>query len=282
MSHSELPLELSQEYRRQLRALLPYVASHATVSNLVSAHRDAEGKLVYDSPVLNRPWEWIENLGDNPILDAKDEEKERQEKARLGMKYLIKNSASLSLETFGARIPGDGILHNIATEDDPRVEGNIRFFEDGLSAESVFERDWRQTRLELGTESSTSSGRTKGDDGDESDALPALTQIAKTPSTPRKPSPTCSAGSRITTTSIRHSPGLGSIKELAASPEGDAVEIESVTSNYQKSTKRKAESDEEPKAIEGPSHVPKKSNVKSQDKVRSKKRRDNCGYLIEL
>lgn len=100
--------------------------------------------MVYGAPVVNKPWEWIENLGEPSAVDPKEEDREREEKERLHLRYLVKNSGSISLDTFGARITGDGVKQDMLNEGG-QLEGCLRPFEDGMS-ENVFIRDWRETR----------------------------------------------------------------------------------------------------------------------------------------
>ncbi|KAJ6602183.1 hypothetical protein B0H10DRAFT_2167359 [Mycena sp. CBHHK59/15] len=128
---SDIPSDFPREYRAQLEALLPNFPPTAIVSQLATFHRDTTGQL---------------NLGEPALLDHKDEEKEKEEKERLGVQYLVKNSGSLSLDVFGARMTGDGILQ--AQEGDAKIQANLRTFQDGLSAEGIFKRDWRETRME--------------------------------------------------------------------------------------------------------------------------------------
>ncbi len=56
------------------------------------------------------------------------------------------NAGAISLEMFGAKITGDCIVPN-TEEVDGRMESRIREFEDGLSADTLFRRDWRETRV---------------------------------------------------------------------------------------------------------------------------------------
>jgi mediator of RNA polymerase II transcription subunit 12 len=79
-----MPLELKQQFR----TLLPYVAINSAVRNLFYTSRQPDGTLIYHGPVQNRPWEWTEYLGD----DNPDE---------------FKNSGSLPLELFDAKLTGD-------------------------------------------------------------------------------------------------------------------------------------------------------------------------------
>ncbi|KAF8638047.1 hypothetical protein AX16_010679 [Volvariella volvacea WC 439] len=159
---SDLPTDLPPEYRAQLLTLLPQLSAPNTATNLVTSYRDGAGNLVHGSPVINRPWEWIENLGEPSILDPKEEEREKEEKARLKTKYLVKNSGSLSLETFGARMTGDGVAFappqdtgaGAPTADklkdlDMKTRNALKMFEDGLTSETIFSRDWRETKMEV-------------------------------------------------------------------------------------------------------------------------------------
>jgi mediator of RNA polymerase II transcription subunit 12, fungi type len=272
------------EFLVQLRTILPHIIPNAAVANLANAHRDSSGALVHGTPVLNRPWEWIENLGDQPFLDPKEEEREKEEKERLKSKYLVKNSASISLEAFGARVTGDGVLDDMYPGQDSRTKANIHSFEDGLSAESVFKRDWRETQMEIVNEALLSGGRGRGDDDDDVGPLPSyLNQGQNTRrSTPRKSSPATSAQSRGSATSIRQSPGLSTISRATGSASSDIVEIQSVTaasmSTSKKSSKRKAShvSDEDVDIVESTdaatSRAPKKVKTKTISKPRAKKR----------
>ena len=119
------------EYRQQLRCLLPYPPPHEGVIDLVYASHDSSGQTVPGSPVRNRPWDWVESLGDNAPGEAPAEGG-------------IRNNASLSLELFAARATGDSV----------RSEKNPRGFHDALGGESVFARDWAETRISLADESS--------------------------------------------------------------------------------------------------------------------------------
>lgn len=178
---SELPTDMPSEHRAQLRSLLPYMPPNTTISNLVTAHRDSSGHLVLGAQVLNRPWEWIENLGDYPIPDTKhDQDDDGEAKAR----YPIRNSASLSLDLFNARATGDGIVTSTIV-DDPRIEANIRIFEDGLSAESVFKRDWRETRTELDDDIIVGGGANRAEEVDGLGGLPSFPRTADQRSTSR-------------------------------------------------------------------------------------------------
>lgn len=146
-SIDNLPTDMPPEHRIQLTTLLAHNHPHSLVMHLVHTHRDAQGNTVYGIPVVNKPWEWIENLGEPAITDPKEEEKDREEKRRLKVKYLIKNSGSISLEHFGARFTGEGLRHVIPSDEKASQEDCARSFEDGMT-QNIFIRDWRETRLE--------------------------------------------------------------------------------------------------------------------------------------
>lgn len=145
---NDIPTDIPPEYRKQLSTLLQDVPSHSIVTDLVNSHRDAFGNTVFDQPVVNKPWEWIENLGEPPSSDPAEEEREREERMRDRVAHLVKNTSSISLEYFAARHTGDTVKVDMESESYANLEGFTRGFEDGLS-ESVFTRDWRETRFEL-------------------------------------------------------------------------------------------------------------------------------------
>jgi len=281
------------------------MAPTSTVSNLVTAHRDSSGHLVLGPSVLNRPWEWIENLGDYPIPDAKHENDDDGE-ARV--RYSIRNSASLSLDLFNARASGDGVISS-AVGDDPRIEANIRSFEDGLSAESVFKRDWRETRTELEDDIVVGGSANRAEEVDELGELPLFlrTTDRRSASHSRRPSPTSSVRShktRSTNPSIAPSSARSSplqpppLPRLSNSSSGEPTVIDvdapssaapittmstaiDPASSTRRTSKRKlTNSDDEveiiegpvPAAAAGPSRAGKKPKGKTTAKTRAKKK----------
>lgn len=285
---SELPPDLPTEYRTQLISLLPHLPAAASVLNLVTTHRDSNGNLIYGSPVINRPWEWIENLGEPSNPESK-EGRERDEKERLKTKHLVKNSASLSLELFGARMTGDGILPT-TPELSPRTEGNIRAFEDGLSAENIFKRDWRETRVELEPEllSGNPMTRLRGETDHEGSGSTVLSGGARSERrlTPRG-SPASSIVSRSSargsTASMRQSPGQLSGHKQSNSSIGEPIDVDSIptgSSSKRAPPKRKATaisvSDDEVEIVDGPHPMrptaAKKPKVKTAAKTKAKKK----------
>ncbi|KAJ7690646.1 hypothetical protein B0H17DRAFT_1064288 [Mycena rosella] len=247
------------------------------VSQLATSHRDSAGLLIHDGPVSNRPWEWIENLGDPAVLD---EEKTREEKGRLNVQSSVRNSGSLSLDVFGALPTGDAILQ--AQDGDARVQANIRTFQDGLSADAMFKRDWRETRMEpevatlvdanigrarseaniLGGAGSTHSiqGRTE---------KRSVTRSSPASSVLSRSSAHGSAGSR------RASPGQSSLNRLSISTLGDTADGDSSTtgsSSRKAGTKRKAPSSDDDTALETSSRGKRPKAKAVSTKTRAKKR----------
>lgn len=239
------------------------------------------GLLIHDAPVLNRPWEWIENLGEPAVLDPKEEEKDREEKERLRVQYLVKNSGSLSLDVFAARATGDGILQTQGG--DARIEANIRTFQDGLSADPMFKRDWRETRMEPQVATLVDAsmiGRVRG----ETSALGSAGAIHSIQGRPDKrsltrTSPASSILSRSSahgsTGSRRPSPGQSSLNRLSISTMGETADGDSSTtgsSSRKAGTKRKAPTSDDDTTLEGSSRSKKGKPKAVATKPRAKKR----------
>ena len=122
------------------------------VEDLAYATRDASGQLQHIAPVQIKPWEWLENLGDPPLLDAKDIQKEAEEKERRGSRYFVRNNTSIPLESFATHALGEGVrrlglgsAESVSTKDE-QLRG---LFEDDLAAESIYEREWKDSRVGL-------------------------------------------------------------------------------------------------------------------------------------
>jgi len=139
---SELSHKLPAEYRVQLETLLPEVSPISLVTGLSLGHRDSSGRLIRDVKAVNRPWEWMENIGD----PDKDSDKDEELKIALRTNHLVRNTGSLSLHLFSTRITGDSVIP-IHPSTDAISLGAARMFEDGMSSESIFMRDWRESRL---------------------------------------------------------------------------------------------------------------------------------------
>lgn len=239
---------LPSSHRVRLLTLFPHLRPNAVVQDLSYAHRDSTGLLVYGAPVQNRPWEWIENLD-------KDD----------GM---IRNNASLSLELFGAKATGDHLIGYVQDEErriPTRLEG---VFEDNLTAESVFRRDWRETRLPAHSDVRAGERRV-GEGADELGTLPTFG--LQKPGSGRV-SPASSVRSRGSVSSMRRSPGSLSGNRSAVSTREGTGES-GIGSGPAAGRKRKAsasvDDDDEVEIIEGP--VP--ANLKkSKGKPKPKKK----------
>jgi mediator of RNA polymerase II transcription subunit 12 len=228
---AELPTDMPTEYRQQLRCLLPYPPPHEGVADLVYASLDPSGQTVPGHPVMNRPWDWVECLGDNAPGDASTEGG-------------IRNNASLSLELFAARATGDSV----------RSEKNPRGFHDALGSESVFARDWAETRILLTDESS--ARREEEDTG-------VLHVIA---AARRGMSPASPAWSRQSAASSRlQSPTQQSFTRGSASRSDEPPDMERSSVGSRQPGKRKAStvSDSDIEIIESPP-VMKKARAKAK------------------
>ncbi|KAF8972899.1 hypothetical protein BDZ97DRAFT_2053658 [Flammula alnicola] len=254
---TDISTEMPPEYRKQILSLLVQLPPDSVVTDLVNVHRDAQGNTVYGAPVVNKPWEWIENLGDPSVLDPKEEERDREEKERLHLKYLVKNSGSISLDHFGARLTGDGIKQRTLNDNEVQMEGRLRSFEDGMS-ENLFIRDWRETRWSSELSQETNN-RHRGEFN--ADAL-----FASDPSKAQssRASPTSSIVSRSSTqgtaSSLRQqhqqqSPSQTIHSRPSNSTVHDVIDVDMMPTTSS-STKRKAAaaaiSDDEIEIIEGP------------------------------
>lgn len=268
---SDLPPGVPAEFYTQLCSLLPQLPPNDVVNALVHAYRDHSGQLVYSTLVQNRPWEWIENLGEPSVETG----------LRPKTDSAIKNAASLSLEFFAARPTGDHIFQtsvlatneNASDQDNMRLEGDMRSFEDGLSAESVYTRDWRETRLEAHRD--IHAGIAESTSGDGTDDIGALTiPPAQIQSVSRRASPASSVRSRESAyesiMSLRQSPSMGAkaslstVSETMEDAEGSTAEV-GVTGH-----KRKAETDDEVEIIEG--LIPEKARKGKGVKPRSRRK----------
>ncbi|KAF7975033.1 hypothetical protein HWV62_10509, partial [Athelia sp. TMB] len=184
------------------------------------------------------------------------------------------NSASISLDLFNAYLVGDAVVHS-GTED-PRIEANLRSFEDGLSSESIFKRDWRESRIDLDADDGVSSassfvgrGATKAEEADEVMPLPVFSNTGSRRGSPAH-SHKSSRGGSVGPTSTRASPlhsqtaasatksegsGAGSAAEpivIDAPGELDADGSTSMTSGLRSKRKLSVDDDDEIEIIENP------------------------------
>ena len=105
------------------------------MADLVYASLDSSGRTVPRSPVTNRPWDWVESLGDIAPSKAPTDGG-------------IRNNPSLSLELFAAR----------AAVDNVRSEKNARGFHDALSGIGQRPGYRSQTRHRPGTKTKILAG----------------------------------------------------------------------------------------------------------------------------
>ena len=257
ISASDLPSDLPTEHRNQLQSLLHDLPDVDTVAGLKNAHRDSSGHMVIGSSVVNRPWEWIENIGEAPLVGN----------IGSGNKYLkgkepVKNTGSLSLLTFGARATGDTIMSR--TVSDPEVRNNLRIFERGLSTEGPFVRDWQESRLESGEDlAKTMVRQPDGGHGVQSPlSLSTHFRGNDQRGTPRGSPVSTSGNSRGSVSSMRHSPNIPSNRSNSGHNAFDAIDVDSLPNLPSSSNKRKAgqESDDDIVLIEDP-HITKKAKA---------------------
>jgi mediator of RNA polymerase II transcription subunit 12 len=235
-------LSLPSPHRVRLLALFPHLRPNAVVQDLTHAHRDSTGHLVYGTPVQNRPWEWIENLGGDDQDNG-----------------TIRNTASLALELFGAKATGDRVINSVHDDERCIPSRLAGIFEDELSAESVFRRDWRETRLQAHSDVRAGE-RDMGEGADELGSLPIFG--AQKPGS-RRVSPASSARSRGSVSSVRRSP---SNRTSVSTRDGNGDSGPGPSSAGGR--KRKAsEDDDEVEIVDGPMPAnPKKPKVKHKPK----------------
>jgi len=235
-------LSIPSSYRARLLTLFPHLRPNAVVQDLAHAYRDSTGHLVYGAPVQNRPWEWIENLGGDDQDDG-----------------TIRNTASLSLELFEAKATGDRLINSVH-DDGRRIPSRLAgVFEDELSAESVFRRDWRETRLQAHSDVRAGE-RDMREGADELGSLPIFG--AQKPGS-RRVSPASSVRSRGSVSSVRRSPSnrtSGSTRD----GNGDSGSGPSSAGGRKRKT---SEDDDEVEIVDGPIQAkPKKPKVKHKPK----------------
>ena len=255
---SQLPPDMPLELKHQFRTLLPYVAINPAVRNLVYASRQPDGTLVYHGPVQNRPWEWTEYLGD----DNPDE---------------FKNSGSLPLELFDAKLTGDHLLETSGLSE--RAESFLRSLRNDVVSENVFERDWREGRVPLQTGTPPDFGSRLG--GNEEEDEEGNSKVQRGQQSSRGASPASSVRSRISAASFR-SPSVSSQLSRGGGST-DVIEVDSLPSTSstrtqkRKATKEIDEDEDEVQIIDNPdpSAFKKKTSTKGKStasKSRAKKR----------
>lgn len=278
---SDLPSDMPPEYKERMRTLLPYVALNPAVENLVYTTHDASGALVSTSPVLNRPWEWTEYLGDSP---AGEPVRSAAEDRMLDGRPHVRNTSAFPLELFDARVTGDRIIPpsgpsasastsgSRGAKDDMMAEESLHSLQDDVYAESVFRRDWRETRISLDDDvagGQNASARAKTELEEAPPPLPAFSGHAlgvgalEPRPLSRRPSPASSVRSVASAlgsiTSRRQSPAHP-LSRLSVSTAGEIIDVDAFdghTSVTGSSNKRKVmstivEDDDEIEIIDGP------------------------------
>jgi mediator of RNA polymerase II transcription subunit 12, fungi type len=242
---SELPADMSTEYRQQLRTLLPYTPPNESIVNLLQVSRDASG--ITSSTVVNRPWEWIENIGEIPTAEAHDSANHGQNR------ITVKNSAYVPLELFATRATGEAVVSN----ENARVETNLRSFQDNTSGESVFTRDWIASRVKI--DHAGVAVRSRGEEDDQVGALPTFNTLDtnRYSSGSRMASP---AGSvRSGNVSVSSSRFPSPLSRTSAATASDSIDVDGISSSAssRRQIKRKASaisiSESDGEVQEGPS-----------------------------
>lgn len=265
-----LPPDMPLEYRRRIRTLLSYVSPNLAVANLAYVSQDPTGHTSV-TPVQNRPWEWTEHLGEVSPTESKPEDKDKDEPVT------IKNSASLPLELFAARVTGERVLsHN----DDPRTEFAITTFQDDVACGNIFQRDWRETRAPHLLHPD------RAEQEEEVGPLPTFKDIVQGSgerhSNSRRPSPASSIRSRGSAghpssglSSHRQSPS--GLTRFTGSTAGDPIDVDSIefsATSHSGSKRKSVPLDDDVEIIEGP--VPsdsKRAKGKTAAKPRPSKKR---------
>lgn len=256
---SNLPSDLSPRRKAHVLSLLPDLSPCPAVRDLSVSHRDQAGRLIIDGPVKNRPWEWIENLGEQapPEVDG----------VFTKPSSVVKNSGSLSLENFAAQMTGEAIIHPPTDEKEGQITSNIRTFEDRVSADSLFSRDWRETRVDLNVSIPIDVNADPVMSGDQND--PPIQQLRSQTATPSNLSGSVK--------SFRQSPGISTIfsrnssSTVSDAMDGDRIPSASTSSGRQLPMKRKAPPSED-SMTNSPVQDKKGKTKASQQKGRPKKR----------
>lgn len=238
--------------RSRIRALLPFVAQNASVADLAYVPKDAAANDGGPMPVQNRPWEWTEFLGERSFSDEKSVDDNNT----------IKNSSSLSLDLFGTRSAGRRLNPGNLEKLDHLLEGTLSRMQDTTYVESVFKRDWRESRLDQNLHLLGELQTTEQDD--QLGPLPSFGSFAEQRSNSRMASPASSIRSRSSTqlvagTSYRQSsqpptrlPGSTASEAIDV----DSLEFSTTTASFSQGNKRKAsdepEGDEDVQIVHGP------------------------------
>lgn len=181
---------------------MPFNSTVSFVAQLSYARRDFSNGIVLGEPLKNRPWDWMENVTED-VNDGVG--------VNETLNTSVHDSGSISLSRFETRITSD--LNFLAS---PTLAGS-HSFDDALYSESVFSRDWRESRFFLDETQSQSSITEDQNDHTATASLP----FNVTPSFPRiSPSSMSSKGGSSAPVSQKPSPQASSAgrKRKAHSP----------------------------------------------------------------
>jgi len=165
----------------------------------------------------------------------------------------------------------------------PEKESNVRSFEDGLSSETLFKRDWRESRVELDVEINTGavSGRSRSE-GEQSTSGAMFTGPRPDKRTTPKGSPSSSSSvvsrssARGSGNSVRQSP-QGSLNRHSTTTTSDAVDTDGAArhSPFKRKAAAIVTSDDEIEIVDGPipvTNTSKKSKAKAAAKPKTRHR----------
>lgn len=216
-------------YRSCLRTLLPFVSLNASVADLAYVSKESDSIPV---PVQNRPWEWMEHLGERSVHETKDESISDT---------TLKNSTSLSLELFDTRAIGKRLVTDTTDDvnnlnyDYQKVTSALSMLQETSSVESIFKRDWRESRLSASLPFHESS---HSELDDEVGALPNFTVPDRRSASSRMASPASSVRSRgsvqpMGSSMLHQSPTQiqGQRLPMSGSTASDAIDVDSLTTD---------------------------------------------------
>ena len=148
-----------------------------------------------------------------------------------------------------------------------RLKGNVQSFEDGLSAESIYRRDWREMRLEAYREGHMGGGALSAGKGDGLDGVNLLSVF---PTQHRAGSAGAGSGSRRASPASLARQSPGSTNKMSTASDMMEEDGPMSKSGLNSGDKRKANSDDEVEVVEGPSKVDAKrlKSVKAWGKKR--------------
>lgn len=295
-----LPSDMPLEYRARMRSLLPYVEPNPVVADLVYAPKDTLGTSFNSTsgpsssstsdaslmPVQNRPWEWTENLGDISPADVAKENLDTRTQPSIytaDHQPVVRNAASLSLDLFGARVIGK----YISPDTDAQVEGNLRMLQDDLLAESVFKRDFRESRVDPAVVDAKLGVVTRGAEPDEgsvpagSDRQPSsriASPVGSVRSRGSMQPPSLPSGSRRTSPVSGQALGHSGLSKVSGSSAGEPIDVDSLdltTTNVSGSVagvKRKAgeSEDDDIEIIEGPVAAAQTKRLRGKAKAKNR------------